>query len=379
LEKISVLGSTGSVGQQSLEVARELGIGVSALAAGKNIKILAKQILEFSPEFVSVSNEQDAAELSKIFKRTEFGFGENGLILAAQSGETVINAVSGFAGVDASFAAAHAGKKIALANKETIVCGGDIFLNTAHNWKADVLPLDSEHSAIWQCLGGKKDINGIKKLILTASGGPFLEKTKDELENATPEQAKKHPNWNMGEKICVDCATMMNKGLEIVEAAYLFGIDPLNINVIIHRESIIHSMVEFAGGSILAQLSKPDMRLPVLYALGGEKCTNSLVEPLDFVKTGRLTFSEPTPKMESLFNLFRNAAKIGASATCTLNAANEVAVNLFLHNKLKFTEIEPLVRRVFEKTKFKKLTCFEEIKDFDAEVRKTTFADVKKT
>jgi len=399
-KSITILGSTGSIGRQTLEVARHLDIRVRALSADKNIDLLEEQIDEFSPELVAVFNENAAEELRARFgssgsrgtgstgSSTRIVQGMAGQIEAAResSADIIVTAIAGQAGLEPTLAALETGKRIALANKEPLVCAGETVMQTARKYGTEIIPVDSEHSAIFQCLqcyiGGasgegisflsptqanmppvNQDFisrsgeiknkhphhspyndspfphNNIKKLVLTASGGPFRGKTQKELENITPEQALKHPNWNMGKKITIDSATLMNKGLELIEAMFLFGVDPDRIEVLIHPESIIHSMVEFTDGSTIAQLSNPDMRQPIQYALTYPDRLPSLTKPLDLVKIKSLTFEKPDMDSFPCLRLAYEAAKKGQKACAALNSANEEAVELFLQGKIGFNDI----------------------------------------
>ncbi|MDR1364371.1 MAG: 1-deoxy-D-xylulose-5-phosphate reductoisomerase [Oscillospiraceae bacterium] len=354
--KISVLGSTGSVGTQVIEVARESKISIIAISAGKNISLLKEQIREFNPKFVCVQNKKDANLLADEFKDIKFLNGIDGLkkIAALEEPEVVFNAVSGFIGIYPCLAAAKIGKKIALANKECVVSSGLILANEVLKNNAEILPLDSEHSAIWQCLGNKKifhssDYKRIKKIILTASGGPFLNKSPEELANVKPCDVLDHPVWKMGAKISVDSATMINKGLEIIEASYFFGIDPSKIEVLIHPECSVHSMVEFENGSILAQISRPSMKISIQNALEyvfGKIYFNSNFN-LDITKAN-FEFYKPNPCTQNLFDFFKQSAIKGNSATCAITAADKVAVDAFLSQKIGFLDIEKIVRGTVE-------------------------------
>ena len=364
---ITILGSTGSIGRQTLEVAEHLNIKVKALTADKSIDLLEKQIRKFKPELVAVYDEKAAEELKKRIKDTNTRIvqGMKGQIeVARESGaDIIVTAIAGQAGLEPTLAALETGKRIALANKEPLVCAGDKVMQTAKKHGAEIIPVDSEHSAIFQCLAGhmpyylesnksslraRPAIPPIKKLILTASGGPFRGKTKKELEKITPEQALKHPNWNMGKKITIDSATLMNKGLELIEAMHLFSMNPDQIEVVIHPESIIHSMVEFTDGSTIAQLSNPDMRQPIQYAITYPDRQSSLTKPLDLIKLSQLTFEKPDMDTFPCLRLAYEAAKKGTKSCATLNQANEEAVSLFLNNKITFNDIPKFIEKALQ-------------------------------
>jgi len=356
---LTILGSTGSIGRQTLEVAGHLDMKVLALSADKNIDLLEEQIHKFSPALVAVYNEKAAQELKtritgSIDTTTRIVHGMEGQIeTARESGaDIIVTAISGGAGLEPTLAALKTGKRIALANKEPLVCAGNQVMQTAKKHGAEIIPVDSEHSAIFQCLADKShnlpypaNYKNIKKLILTASGGPFRGKTRDELEKITPEQALKHPNWNMGNKITIDSATLMNKGLELIEAMHLFNMSPDEIEILIHPESIIHSMVEFTDGSTIAQLSNPDMRQPIQYALTYPDRQPSLTKQLDLTGIKTLTFEKPDNKTFPCLSLAREAAKKGPRACAILNEANEKAVELFLNKKINFNDIPAFIEK----------------------------------
>ena len=361
MKKIVVLGSTGSVGTQCLEVIENLkNFKVIALSAGNNIELLETQILKFNPDYVCVKNKQDAEKLSKKFKKIIFFSGTRGLceIAKIKESDLVFNSVAGFEGIHASFSTLKSGKNLALANKESIVAGGDFLINIAKENNCKILPVDSEHSAIWQCLSGKEKF--VKNLILTASGGPFFGKNKKELENVSLKDVLKHPTWNMGAKISVDSATMMNKGLEIIEAAYLFNINKNSIDVLIHPQSIVHSMVEFIDGNILAQMSMPSMKFPIQHALTYTERLNYSWGSLNLASIKNLSFYEPDADTQEILNLCRDT--IGdASLSCALNAINEVAVNALLQGKIKFLDIINIVKRSMDKINSIKIKSIEDI------------------
>jgi len=344
-KKLAILGSTGSIGQQTLEVVRALPhqFQVAALAGGKNIDLLAKQISEFKPKFVFSRDKKTLGRLADA--KYEFLTMEN--IARHPDIDIVVIATSGRAGLSPTLTAARAGKNIALANKESLVMAGEIITNEAKQNGAKILPIDSEHSAIWQCLNGESQ--PAARLILTASGGPFLSYSPAQLDGVTVEQALKHPSWQMGKKVTIDSATLMNKGLEIIEAHWLFGIPFDNIKVLIHPQSIVHSMVEFADGSIKAQLSYPDMRIPIQYALSyPERISNPQLPRLDWNRIDSLAFEQPDLNAFSCLRLAMEAGKKGGTCPAVLCAADETAVGLFLSQRIKFADIARLVGQALE-------------------------------
>ena len=330
-ENLSVLGSTGSIGTQTLSVARELGIKISSLSANKNIFLLEEQIREFKPDVAAVFDEKYAKELKEKVKDTPTKIlsGTYGLCEAARykTADCVVTAISGMIGLEPTIAAISAKKDIALANKETLVAGGNLVMNLASENNVKIFPVDSEHSAIFQCMQGCKDKKNISKLILTASGGPFFGKSKKELQSVSIKDALNHPSWSMGAKITVDSATMMNKGLEIIEAVHLFDISENNIDVVIHRESIVHSMIELMDGSIIAQMGTPSMKTPIQYALTYPERFKSSVPTLNFSKIKNLSFFEPDDFTFEAMNICREAIRKNAAQPIILNAANEEAVS----------------------------------------------------
>jgi len=349
---IAILGSTGSIGRQGLEIVRELGLPVSALTCRSNIALLAEQILEFRPGLVSVGDSRAAEQLRDILS-TKFNLkasdqpeiltDNSGLETAAALPETdlVLAAVVGFAGLRPVLAALEAGKDIALANKETLVAGGEIVMELARRRQTKILPVDSEHSAIWQCLSSAPG-RQFKRIFLTASGGPFRNSSKKELAAVTPAQALRHPTWEMGAKITIDSATMMNKGLEIIEACHLFSCTPAQIEVVVHPQSIVHSMVELNDGSVMAQLGFPDMRLPIRLALTWpDRPAADYYRPYDPCAEGanQLVFEPPNEELFPALQLARSAFAAGGLSPCVLNAANEAAVALFLQGKIAFPAI----------------------------------------
>ncbi len=344
--KISVLGSTGSIGTQTLEIAREYkGISIEAMSAHSNIELLEKQAREFKPKLVCVTDEKKAKELTIKLADTDIKVveGRNGLNEAASidSAKTVVTAVVGIAGLEPTIEAIKAKKNIALANKETLVTGGHIITRLAKDNDVQILPVDSEHSAIFQSLQGCRDRGEIKKILLTASGGPFFGKKRNELCNITPEDALKHPNWNMGAKVTIDSSTLVNKGLEVIEAKWLF--DTENIKVLVHRQSIVHSMVEFKDNGIIAQLGIPDMRLPIQYALTYPNRLPMKNNELDFTKYSALTFEEPDMHTFCALSLAYSALKNGGIKPTLFNSADEAAVDLFMRGKLSYLGISEAI------------------------------------
>lgn len=341
IRTVSVLGSTGSIGRQSLAAASRLGVRVTALAARKSVGLLEEQIRAFRPRFAAVYDEAAASRLRAAVADmdVEIGSGLSGLRQAAAmpDADAVVTAVSGSIGLQPTLDAIAEKKRICLANKETLVCAGDIVMAAARERGAEILPVDSEHSAIFQCLEGRRA--QLKKILLTGSGGPFRGWTRERTESVTPEQAVRHPNWNMGAKISVDSATMMNKGLELIEAMHLFSVTPENIQVVIHPQSVIHSMVELADGTVLAQMAVPDMGLPIQYAMTWPERTDSPYERLDFRQMGDLTFEAPDLEKTPCLALAMDCARKGGAAPCVMSAANEAAVGLFLSGRIGFNDI----------------------------------------
>ena len=366
---ISILGSTGSIGRQTLEVAEHLNIKVRAIGASNSIDLLEQQIRDHAPELVAVYDESVAVELKTRIgsTSTRIAHGMDGLIEVASKSDVdiIVTAISGTLGLEPTLAALKTGKRVALANKEPLVCAGDLVMETARKHGAEIIPVDSEHSAIFQCLAevrhqGSSTITQstakqIRRLILTASGGPFRGKTHSELERVTPEEALKHPNWNMGKKISIDSATLMNKGLELIEAMHLFSVTPDQVEVVIHPESVIHSMVEFTDGSAIAQLSNPDMRQPIQYALTYPNRLPSLAKPLDFTQLKQLTFEKPDLDAFPCLRLAYEAAKLGTPACAALNQSNEEAVEKFLNNEIGFNDIPKLIQKAIMRSADRKL------------------------
>ena len=379
VKRIAVLGSTGSIGTQTLDVCRRLGYEIVALAAGSNAELLEKQAREFSPKLVAAADENAARRLSIALSGTGITVlgGERAVLEAAAAEcDIVLNAVTGIAGLRPTIAAVEAGNDIALANKETLVAGGRRVMDYAAERGVKILPVDSEHSAIFQCLQAKGDYARIKKLILTASGGPFFGKTEEELKKVRPQDALNHPTWNMGKKVTIDSASMANKGLEIIEAAHLFDVEQNNIDVVIHRESIVHSLVQFTDNSVLAQLGVPDMRTPIQYALTWPERESEAAAELDLANVGTLHFYRQDEKTFPSTGLARYALDKGGTATAAFNAADEIAVAAFLDGKIKFTDIPKIIEKTIEK-EFAKGNSFEEVFYTDSEARKFASALVR--
>ena len=339
---ISILGCTGSIGRQTAAVAEHTGIRVAALTANRKIDLLEEQARKFKPEFVAVYDEEAAKAFKLAVADTPIrvGSGMEGLIEAATlpGSDCVVTAVSGAVGLKPTLAAIDEKKRIALANKETLVCAGDLVMARAKEKGAEIVPVDSEHSAIFQCLMGRGE-GELKKILLTGSGGPFRGRRREELENITPEEAVRHPNWSMGAKISVDSSTLMNKGLEFAEAMHLFGVTPDEIQVVIHPQSVIHSMVELVDGTVIAQLGVPDMGLPIQLALTWPERKPSMFQHLDFWKLRDLSFSEPDLVNFPCLRLAMDCARRGGTAPCVMSAANEVAVHKFLRHELGYNRI----------------------------------------
>jgi 1-deoxy-D-xylulose-5-phosphate reductoisomerase len=354
MKRIGILGSTGSIGCSSLRVieAHPEAYQVTALAAGKNVDLLAEQIRKFSPLVVAVLGDEEAESLKKRLDgghKTKIVSGRDGLNLLAtlEEVDTVISAITGAAGLVPTIAAIQAGKNIALANKETMVMAGPLVIEEVRRRGVTLLPVDSEHSAIFQCLQGHRR-DDVRRVILTASGGPFRDFSYEEMERVSPEQALKHPNWNMGPKITVDSATLMNKGLELIEARWLFGLDIHQIHILIHPQSVIHSMVEYKDGSMLAQMGIPDMMTPISYALSYPRHVDTTLPSLDLEKVGTLRFMKPDTGKFRCLELALHAAEIGESMPAVLNGANEVAVELFLRGRIGFLEIPSLIEKTMK-------------------------------
>ena len=366
---VSVLGSTGSIGRQSLDIISRMPIRVAALTAGTSVERMAEQCREFKPELAVMATKEaaDALKVEICDLPTRVSWGEEGLIEAAslESCDCVITAVVGMLGLKPTLAAIRAGKRIGLANKETLVCAGELVMAEARKFNTEIVPVDSEHSAIFQCLmgiGGKKEIH---KLILTCSGGPFYGMSPEQLKSVTKSDALKHPNWKMGPKITIDCATLMNKGLEVIEAMRLYDVPVEQVDVVIHRQSIVHSMVETIDGAVMAQLGAPDMRLPIQLALTYPDRSECPVDRLDLTKCGALTFAEPDMEAFPCLALARECAKKGGTACPVMNGANEAAVALYLQDKIGFYDIYQLVKGAVDAVPFIQNPTLDEILEAD--------------
>lgn len=377
-KRISILGSTGSIGRQTLDVAEKLQISVAALAASRNVELLEAQCRKFRPELAVLFDEAAAEELKRRLSdmNIKVAGGMDGLLAAAvlDSADTVVTAVSGMIGLRPTLAAIERGKRIALANKETLVCAGELVMREAQRRGAEIIPVDSEHSAIFQCLMGCRDRSEVRRLILTCSGGPFYGKTAAELQEVTRVDALRHPNWKMGPKITVDCATLMNKGLEVIEAMRLYGLPLEQVTAVIHRQSIVHSLVEFRDGAVMAQLGTPDMRIPIGLALTYPKREENPAPPLDLLSCPPLTFAAPDEEAFRCFRLARQAAKQGGTACAVLNGANEAAVGLFLQEKLGFPEIADAVEAALDAVPQCADVTLEAALDADRQARDIVFA-----
>lgn len=376
--KLTILGSTGSIGTQSLDVARRMNYKIGALCANKSVEKMEEQIREFAPIFAVMSDESAARDLKVRVADTTTRVlsGEEAISFVASddSCDTVLNSLVGMMGLVPTVAAINAGKKIALANKETLVAGGDYVMKLAKEKNVDILPVDSEHSAIFQCLQGKAPNGALKKLILTASGGPFFGYTKEQLATVTAADALKHPNWDMGSKITIDCSTLMNKGFELIEAVHLFGVEPDKVDVLVHRESIIHSMVEYEDNSVIAQLGVPDMHIPIQYALTYPMRYVSDAKPLDLAKIAALSFYEPDYETFNCLALCKRAINTGGLVPCAVNGANEEAVKLFLKGKIGFLDIYRLCENAYNKQKKINYTTVEEVLEADRAARESVWA-----
>lgn len=380
MKSISILGSTGSIGCNTLKVVEHLRdeFRVVALAAGSNTEKLAEQIAKFQPELVAIKNEDCAEELLREIRNPKFEIrnlpkievGEKGLIEVAthEKAETLVSATVGAVGFIPTLRAIEAGKRIALANKETLVMAGELMTEAARKNNVEILPVDSEHNALHQCLRGEKNTE-VKRLILTASGGPFREKSKWEIENATVQEALNHPNWKMGDKITIDSATLMNKGFEVIEAFWLFGFGANDISVLVHPQSIVHSMIEMIDGSIIAQLGVTDMKHAIQYALTFPKRQKNCLEPLDFSRLSELTFENPDLEKFPCLRLAYDALKQGGTMPAVLNAANEITVQAFLDGKIRLSEISEINENVMKKHHNREAKDLETILETDRTAR----------
>ena len=366
---VSILGSTGSIGRQSLDIIDHLHIPVAALTAGTSVERMSQQCRRYRPELAVMATQEAAERLANEISDlpTRISWGEEGLIEAAtiSSADCIITAVVGMVGLKPTLAAIRAGKRIGLANKETLVCAGELVMAEAEKYNTEIIPVDSEHSAIFQCLMGCNDRREVKRIILTCSGGPFFGMTREQLRNVTKADALRHPNWKMGEKITIDCATLMNKGLEVIEAMRLYRLPLEQVDVAIHRQSIVHSMVEFTDGAVVAQMGSPDMRLPIQLAMTYPERMDCPVEPLDLFSCGALTFSRPDMENFPCLALARECAKAGGTACPVMNGANEEAVAMFLAGKIGFYDIYDRVRAAVDSVPFIQNPDLEKILESD--------------
>ena len=372
---VSILGSTGSIGRQSLDIISRLpGIRVAALTAGSSVERMAQQCREFLPELAVMATKEAAEELKKQISdlAVRVSWGEAGLIEAAtmEDADCVITAIVGMVGLKPTLAAIRAGKRIGLANKETLVCAGELVMAEARKYGVEIIPVDSEHSAIFQCLMGAGEKREIKRLILTCSGGPFFGMTREQLQNVTKADALKHPNWKMGAKITIDCSTLMNKGLEVIEAMRLYDMPLEQVDVVIHRQSIVHSMVEFVDGAVMAQMGAPDMRLPIQLSLTYPERVECPVDGLDLLTCGPLTFSAPDLEAFPCLRLAMDCAKKGGNACAVMNGANEEAVAKFLADEIGFYDIYRLVSQAVEHVPYIASPTLEDILESDALARR---------
>ncbi|MEA1874220.1 MAG: 1-deoxy-D-xylulose-5-phosphate reductoisomerase [Bacteroidota bacterium] len=380
---IAILGSTGSIGTQCLDVIRHHKdkFVAEVLVAGNNEQLLIEQALEFQPNIVVIANEDKYQVVADALQSEDIKVfaGESSIdhVVQISSVNMVLTAMVGFAGLKPTLKAIEAGKPIALANKETLVVAGDLIMKAVQKYRVPIIPVDSEHSALFQCLNGEP-MQSIKKLILTASGGPFRNKTAEELKKVSLKQALDHPNWDMGPKVTIDSASLMNKGFEIIEAFWLFGIPADKIEVVVHPQSIVHSMVEFVDGSIKAQLGNTDMRLPIQYALSWPNRIETHVEPISLTEIGKLEFDAPDTRRFPNLRLAFEALKKGGNTACVLNAANEIAVQAFLDEKIRFTDIATINEQVMNAVKFHKSSTIENYIESDKTARKKAVEQINK-
>lgn len=375
---VSILGSTGSIGRQSLDIIDNLRIPVAALTAGTNVERMAEQCLRYRPKLAVMATQTAAEQLASALGHLpiQISWGEEGLVQAATLPEVdcVITAVVGMLGLKPTLAAIRMKKRIGLANKETLVCAGELVMEQARTYGAEIIPVDSEHSAIFQCLMGSRSAAEIKRLILTCSGGPFFGMSGELLASVTKEDALRHPNWKMGPKITIDCATLMNKGLEVIEAMRLYRLPLEQVDVVIHRQSIVHSMVEFVDGAVMAQLGSPDMRLPIQLAMTYPERMTSPVEPLNLLSCESLSFSKPDSQAFPCLELARACAKAGGTACSAMNGANEEAVAMFLRDEISFYDIYRLVSRAVDMVSFIEKPNLEQILHADWQARQAVVA-----
>ena len=373
MKRMTILGSTGSIGVQALEVFEKLSIRPVCLTTNINVKLLENQARRFKPDYVAAFDLAAAKALKLALADTDITVlsGQEGICFCAQQpADMVLVSIVGIAGLRPTIAAINAKNNIALANKEALVCAGEIVMSLAKENRVNIIPVDSEHSAIFQCIANNP-LQSVKSIILTASGGPFFGRTKTQLEQVTAAQALRHPNWDMGGKITIDSATLMNKGLEFIEAMHLFSLPPNRIKVVVHKQSIIHSAVEFIDNSVVAQMGVPDMRLPISYAITYPTRTPCLAPPLDLLAYGSLTFEKPDLDTFPCLKLAQNAALEGMGACTALNASNEIAVSLFLQGRVKFPEIARIVENALSLAPQLTQPTIEQIFDLDLQVRST--------
>ncbi len=380
VKSLSILGSTGSIGTQSLNVAKNCNIKVKALSAMRNIDLLEKQAREFNPEYVCVVDESLAGQLKTALADTDTKVisGKSGLLFIAAEvdADILLNSVVGMAGLVPTLSAIEAGRNIALANKETLVTGGALVTSEAKKHNVKILPVDSEHSAIFQCLETMHRKEDLKSIILTASGGPFFGKSRNELMNITKADALNHPNWSMGAKITVDSATMMNKGLELIEAVWLFDVKPSDVQVVIHRESVIHSMIEYNDNAVIAQLGVPDMAIPIQYALTYPERYPSPAKRLSLTEFSKLTFFEPDYDTFTCLKLAKSAIERGGTAPAVLNGANEEAVRLFLNDRISFLKIAELAEEALDSCTVTEVNSLDSVLDADKAAREFVLSHV---
>ncbi|MBA7649212.1 1-deoxy-D-xylulose 5-phosphate reductoisomerase [subsurface metagenome] len=383
MKNISVLGSTGSIGRSSLEVIDKLShrFKVVGLTAGRNTQLLEKQVEKFRPKIVSLERKEEAGDLRRKFrgKSIKVTFAQEGAeeVASFSENDIVISAITGIDGLRPTLAAVREGKKVALANKESMVVAGPLIQDMIRKFGAQLIPVDSEHSGVFQCLA-KEEMENVKKVILTASGGPFFSKSSSEMNDITLEEALNHPRWKMGKKVTIDSATLMNKGLELIEARWLFGLEPRQLGILIHPQSIVHSLVEMSDGSVLAQLGPTDMKLPIQYALTYPEREDSLLPSLDLSEIKALEFYEVNVEKFPIIKLARLALEEGESFPIALNAANEVVVSAFLEQRIKFMDISDAVTEIVENHQKRKAQSLEDIFDVDRETRRVSLDLLKK-
>ncbi len=383
MKNISVLGSTGSIGRSSLEVIDKLShrFKVVGLTAGRNTQLLEKQVEKFRPKIVSLERKEEAGDLRRKFrgKSIKVTFAQEGAeeVASFSENDIVISAITGIDGLRPTLAAVREGKKVALANKESMVVAGPLIQDMIRKFGAQLIPVDSEHSGVFQCLA-KEEMENVKKVILTASGGPFFSKSSSEMNDITLEEALNHPRWKMGKKVTIDSATLMNKGLELIEARWLFGLEPRQLGILIHPQSIVHSLVEMSDGSVLAQLGPTDMKLPIQYALTYPEREDSLLPSLDLSEIKALEFYKVNVEKFPIIKLARLALEEGESFPIALNAANEVVVSAFLEQRIKFMDISDAVTEIVENHQKRKAQSLEDIFDVDRETRRVSLDLLKK-